>query len=367
MPKREFLQLAHKFDMHGGTHIGGWMVSEKLDGIRAFWDGGISRGLPASEVPYANVTKDYRYKEPPLATGLWSRYGKVIHAPTEWLDQLPHTPLDGELWVGRGEGSRQRLIRIVKRLDPDIPGWMNDVRFMVIEPVNLFHILHDGKIDNLHFKKVLRCCPEWADSRIRNMAFKEPSLSCRFASAYKVGCILLGELNSAIARMVTQETLPSADPAARERVRERFIEVVSCGGEGVIVRSPESIYAPERSHRVLKKKSIQESEGTIIGFVSGAETDLGSKLLGKIGSLMIRMDDSTNVFQLSGLTHEERELNDEAQAWALDHPQMELPSSLIDPAKHFRIGERVQYKFRTLTKDGYPEEARYLRKRDSID
>jgi hypothetical protein len=60
MAKREFLQLAHKLDAkkHG---IGGWLYSEKLDGERCFWDGGVSTGLAKSEIPWANTNKDERY------------------------------------------------------------------------------------------------------------------------------------------------------------------------------------------------------------------------------------------------------------------------------------------------------------------
>lgn len=53
----------------------GWWVSEKLDGVRAFWDG----------------------------VHLWSRRGKEWNAPQWFLDGLPSDlPLDGELWIGRG-------------------------------------------------------------------------------------------------------------------------------------------------------------------------------------------------------------------------------------------------------------------------
>ena len=53
----------------------GWLVSEKLDGMRAWWDGG----------------------------RLWSRQGKPVFAPPWWLAHLPKgVALDGELWLGRG-------------------------------------------------------------------------------------------------------------------------------------------------------------------------------------------------------------------------------------------------------------------------
>ena len=91
-----------------GQHdVAGWLVSEKLDGTRCFWDGGLSRGLPTESVPWASVTDpktgERKAKIKPIATGLWSRYGNPIMAPDWWLNRLPACPLDGELWAGRGK------------------------------------------------------------------------------------------------------------------------------------------------------------------------------------------------------------------------------------------------------------------------
>jgi DNA ligase-1 len=52
----------------------GWLVSEKLDGVRALWDG----------------------------ERLVSRGGQVLAAPAAWRRGLPTQRLDGELWLGRG-------------------------------------------------------------------------------------------------------------------------------------------------------------------------------------------------------------------------------------------------------------------------
>ena len=127
MAKREFLMLAHTYKpkKYG---VGGWFLSEKLDGMRAYWDGGISRGILKSDVPWANTAKDERYIEPPIATGLWSRYGNVIHAPDWWLDKLPAIPLDGELYIPE---ARQRLMSIVKDTTPGT-GWQ-DVKYYVFD------------------------------------------------------------------------------------------------------------------------------------------------------------------------------------------------------------------------------------------
>ena len=63
--------LAHKWETdHDPT---GWWMSEKLDGIRAYWDG----------------------------AGFVSRLGNRFVAPTWFTEDLPSDILDGELWVGR--------------------------------------------------------------------------------------------------------------------------------------------------------------------------------------------------------------------------------------------------------------------------
>ena len=79
------LLLAQTWD--GETDVSGWFLSEKLDGVRAFWDG--RRFL--------------------------SRQGNVFHAPDWFIEHLPKEPLDGELWVGRK--SFQRTVSIVRRQD----------------------------------------------------------------------------------------------------------------------------------------------------------------------------------------------------------------------------------------------------------
>jgi DNA ligase-1 len=56
-------------------NISGWVMSEKLDGIRAYWDG----------------------------TNLISRGGKIIHAPQWFTKSYPPFAIDGELWSKRGD------------------------------------------------------------------------------------------------------------------------------------------------------------------------------------------------------------------------------------------------------------------------
>ena len=64
-----------------------WWLSEKLDGVRAYWDG-----------------KQFL-----------SRLGNRYHAPDWFTARFPSVPLDGELWLGRKQF--QRTVSIVRRHD----------------------------------------------------------------------------------------------------------------------------------------------------------------------------------------------------------------------------------------------------------
>jgi DNA ligase-1 len=65
----------------------GWWLSEKLDGVRAYWDG----------------------------KQLFSRLGNLFHAPDWFVAGLPNVPLDGELWMGRKKF--QRTVSVARRQD----------------------------------------------------------------------------------------------------------------------------------------------------------------------------------------------------------------------------------------------------------
>ena len=95
MARREFLQLAEPFSP-AKHQVAFHYISEKLDGTRCFWDGGLSRGLRTEDIPWASVidpkTGAKKAKIKPRATGLWSRYGNPIIAPDEFLELAPLLP-----------------------------------------------------------------------------------------------------------------------------------------------------------------------------------------------------------------------------------------------------------------------------------
>ena len=86
----------------GAVPVSRYWVSEKLDGVRAWWDG----------------------------AALLSRGGKRLQAPSWFTAGFPQQPLDGELWLGRGAFAE--LSGIVRRTQSDGAAWRK-VRFMVFD------------------------------------------------------------------------------------------------------------------------------------------------------------------------------------------------------------------------------------------
>ena len=96
--------LAHTWD--GEQDLSGWLVSEKLDGVRAWWNG----------------------------SQFITRLGNVYNAPAWFTKGLPtDTVLDGELWAGRKKF--QKCIAAVRKLNPVDSEW-KEITFMVYDSPN---------------------------------------------------------------------------------------------------------------------------------------------------------------------------------------------------------------------------------------
>jgi len=359
--KREFLMLAHKYvpEKH---NIAGCFVSEKLDGTRCFWDGGISRGMPTEQVPWANIsdpkTGGRKAKIKPVATGLWSRYGNPIIAPDWWLNQLPCIPLDGELWAGRGGF---QLCRSICSRDLPSSEWER-IEFAVISSPPFESIFADGVINNTNMKlnMSLDTMRRWLDSRPDSLI-----KDFRFLPANITFEEELAILNDALPSegqiyLLRQRRLPVED--AHAVIEYELSRIIDDGGEGVVIRRPDSIWTPTRSHNVLKYKPFTDDEGIIVGFTSGRETDKGSKHLGKIGALIL--DYKGQRLELSGLTDEERLFaNQNMSLTAQARPGQDMPAGT--QGKHFKVGQVVTFIYRELSDEGIPKEARYFRQAGS--
>lgn len=377
MSKREFLQLAHVFDPDKHLAAGAF-VSEKLDGFRCFWDGGVSRGLPKGQVPWANLDKDERYQSQQYATGLWSRYGNTIHAPDFWLNELPKFPLDGELWMGRG--TFQQLRSIAAKLPENrIDHQWEDIQFKVFDIPSVEAVFASGKINVTNFKKEI---PENAVDWVRERGLIVPRPRTFTGVLAYLDKNLVG---STYVSLHKQIQLPFSTEKALIKVTELLDSVTDNGGEGLILRRPQSIWTPSRTHDLVKVKKLQDDEATVVGYVTGRKTERGSKLLGLMGAMIVNWRGVR--FELSGFTDEERVLssseerihisqirNDDlkdmmvepkAFRWCMANyspdngPGVQVPDWIVNQS--FPRGSTVTFRYRELSDDNVPKEARFWR------
>jgi len=96
--KFELLKLSE----YKGQNVGGWLASEKLDGVRAYWDG----------------------------RNLLSRNGKILAAPDGWSAHFPPFALDGELYTARGEF--EKIQSTVMDKTPNEAAW-SEIKFHVFD------------------------------------------------------------------------------------------------------------------------------------------------------------------------------------------------------------------------------------------
>lgn len=87
---------------HAGVPLAEYWVSEKMDGVRGYWDG----------------------------ARLLTRGGEPIAAPAWFIAGWPQVPLDGELWAGRGQFTH--AVSTVRQQQPEDTAWRR-MRFMVFD------------------------------------------------------------------------------------------------------------------------------------------------------------------------------------------------------------------------------------------
>ncbi len=88
----------------GKGDITGWWMSEKLDGVRGYWDG----------------------------QQLWSKNGHLFQPPAAFVAGLPDFALEGELWGGRG--TFEQTASVVQKAQPH-DGWLQ-LQFAIFDVPN---------------------------------------------------------------------------------------------------------------------------------------------------------------------------------------------------------------------------------------
>ena len=204
----------------------GYLVSEKLDGVRALWDGKVLR----------------------------FRSGRLIATPAWFTAKLPETPLDGELWLARGQfDALSGTVRKVKPVDAE---WQK-VNYMVFE-------LPAGSGD---FKDRALAL----DSIVNTTAW--PQL----------------------------QAIEQTAIANRATLQAKLDDVVQGGGEGLILHMANAPVASGRSDALLKLKSVQDAEAVVVGHVAGK-----GKYARMTGALDVKTTDGQRFKLGTGLSDAQR-------------------------------------------------------------
>ena len=300
-----------------------WYVSEKLDGMWALWDGGLTVGMDTRLVPWANNEKGHS-----ISTGLWSSRGKVIHAPADWTARLGSEVMEGELWMGRG--MFQQTMSICRAHSGRNWG-----------PVD-YKVYSFPRIDKFLVPRTI----EYGEHRVYMVGLDD------FLSATQGGLVnpitgshvvwLKGDWarqyhHSKYEGRIEQVRLGRLGEA-HYAMKQYLDEIVSRGGEGIVIRDPYEVWMPRRSKQVLKWKPYLDAEGVVVGYTEGK-----GKHEGRLGALVVDYTNNGVVskLRLSGFTDQERE----------------------NAKELFPLGSVITFKYRELSDDGVPKEARYWRKR----
>ncbi len=204
----------------------GWLVSEKYDGVRALWDGEVLR----------------------------FRSGLPVAAPAWFLARLPVTPLDGELWLGRGRFDA--VSGTVRKLQPLDEEW-RALRYMV------FDLPGGGGPFSQRAARI--------EALARKLAW--PQL----------------------------QSVAQAPVADRAALAQRLAEVVAGGGEGLMLHRADAPWLPGRSEALLKMKPLHDAEAVVIGHVAGR-----GRHTGRLGALRVRNDDGVEFLLGTGFSDAQR-------------------------------------------------------------
>ncbi len=207
-PQKPAVFLLKTYD--GSQDVVGWMMSEKLDGIRGIWDG----------------------------KRLMSRAGGILHAPQWFVADFPPFALDGELWTRRADF--ENISSIVRRKKPDD-------RWRQIS-YHVFEVPHQagGLLDRLTV----------------------------------LGDYLQQHPNPYL------KIIPQTKIHSKSQLQRLLTKISGAGGEGVVVRNPDTPYQTGRLSSALKLKKYRDAECVVREILPGK-----GKYSGKMGSIACQMTD----------------------------------------------------------------------------
>jgi len=218
-----------------GLDVTQYLVSEKLDGVRAVWDG----------------------------KTLTSRQGNEIHAPVWFTEKFPVRPLDGELWIARGE----------------------------------FDAVSGAVRKNIPIDE------EWR--KITFQVFELPNAEGTFQSRVNEIVKIIQKANSPYLKAVKQFRIKD-----EKSLKNKLNQTVKNGGEGLMLHLASAEYVTGRSNVLLKLKPYFDTEAKVVGFVAGR-----GKYEGKLGALLLETPDGIRFKLGTGFSDAERAHPPKIGAW----------------------------------------------------
>ncbi|MDZ7939057.1 MAG: DNA ligase [Rhodoferax sp.] len=199
------LMLAKSWDVK--QDLGGFWVSEKFDGVRGYWDG-------------------HR---------LLTRAGNPIAAPAWFTAGWPSVPLDGELWVGRGQFSQ--AVSTVRDQTPDEAAWR----------------------------------------KLQYRVFDLPAHGAQFDERIPALRAVVQQIHQPWVLAVDQS--PASTTAA---LQAQLRTTVQAGGEGLMLHRGSAHYVARRSDDLRKFKPFDDAEARVVNHVPGR-----GKYAGQLGALWV--------------------------------------------------------------------------------
>ena len=217
-----------------------------------------------------------------------SRSGNPFRAPKWFTSNFPATPLDGELWLGRQQFSE--LVSIVRRKTPDA---------------------------------------DW--KKVRYLIFDAPLVQGGFEKRLEFARLWFQQHPNPYAEVLKQQICQN-----EAHLRKKLRKIESLGGEGIMLRKPDSSYEVGRSYNLLKVKTYEDAEATVIEHLPGS-----GKHAGRLGSLLVELPNGIQFAIGTGFSDRER-----------DNPPP--------------VGIIITFKYYGYHKSGIPRFASFLRIREKF-
>ena len=236
-PKAPQILLLMDYHKAKPSNVQEFVMSEKLDGVRALWNG----------------------------KQLLTRSGRVIKAPACFTKHFPPFALDGELWIGRGEF--EKALALVQKDCRDCPCL--------------------AKVDSSQKDS------NWEDSsqvdsiwdRAKYYVFDVPDCGLEASPKAPKPCTLFERLRVLESYLANAPTMPISlikhEPiASQKQLFKHLQELSEQGAEGLVLRKINAPYERTRSPNALKLKLYEDAECKVVAHNAGK-----GKYAGKLGSL----------------------------------------------------------------------------------